>query len=406
MMLQATLARYRAAFSGLPRDVYLLALVLLVNRVGTMAVPFMTLYLTSERGMTEGAAGRMISVYGVGAVVGAVLGGRLTQSCGPVRVQATSLFFSVPGFLVIPLCRSGQAIAAALFALGVICESLRPANATAIAQLTTVENRARAFAVQRLAVNLGFSIGPVIGGILATVDFRLLFVVDAATSLAAAVALAYLFRGRRIESATSAPPADRSWRTSPLRDGVFVAHLALMLASLMAFFQFGSTYPLYLRDHFGLAKPQIGLMFAVNTVVIVIFEMLVLDRIQRWPMVRTIGWGCFLSCVGFGVLPFGSTGGYCVLAMLIVTVGEMLSFSLAASFAASRSTAGDESRAMSWYVMTTSVATVLGPAFGSAIYAVDRDALWIGCLIVGGFVLVGFYALSLWSRVDVCEAPT
>jgi hypothetical protein len=220
------------------------------------------------------------------------------------------------------------------------------------------------------------------------------------------VALAYLFRGRPRPASAGAAIAGASWRTSPLRDGVFAAHLGLMLVSLMVFFQFGSTYPLYLRDHFGLGKPQIGLMFAVNTVVIVVFEMLVLDRIQRWHLVRTVGWGCCLSCVGFGVLPFGSTGAYCVLAMLIVTVGEMLSFSLAASFAASRSGPGDESRYMGWYVMTTSVATVLGPAMGSAIYAVDRDALWITCLIVGGFVLAGFYALSLRSDVEVYEAPT
>jgi predicted MFS family arabinose efflux permease len=105
-MLEATIARYRTAFSGLPRDVWLLAIVLLVNRVGTMAVPFMTLYLTSERGMTEGAAGQMISVYGVGAVAGAWLGSRLTQSFGAVRVQAASLLLSVPAFLVIPAWRS------------------------------------------------------------------------------------------------------------------------------------------------------------------------------------------------------------------------------------------------------------------------------------------------------------
>jgi predicted MFS family arabinose efflux permease len=172
------------------------------------------------------------------------------------------------------------------------------------------------------------------------------------------------------------------------------------------FFQFGSAYPLYLQDHFGLAKPQIGLMFAVNTVVIVFFEILVLDLIQRWPLVRTIGWGYFLACVGFGILPFGSTGGYAVLAMLLVTVGEMLAFSLSASFAASRSTAGDESRYMAWYVIVTSMAVVLGPAIGSAIYAVDRDALWIICLMAGVGVLVGFHLLSLWFRADVCEAPT
>lgn len=405
-MLQATLARYRAAYSGLPRDVWLLSLVFFVNRCGTMAVPFMTLYLTSERGMNEAAAGRMIGLYGMGAVVGALIGGRLTQAFGAVRVQAASLLLSVPGFIIVPLWQSPAAIGASLFALGIVCESLRPANATAITQLTTKDNRIRAFAVLRLAANLGFSIGPVIGGLLATFDFRLLFYADAATSLAAAIAVMRLFRGRRIEPIACADSTIGSLRTSPLRDGVFVAHLLLTLATLMVFFQFASTYPLYLRDHFGFGSPGIGLMFAVNTVVIVAFEMLLLDRIQRWPLVRTIGWGSFLACVGFGILPFGSTAAFAVLAMLVVTLGEMLSFSQSTSFAASRATPGNEARYMAWYMMIISVASVLGPALGATIYGIDRDALWIGCLIVGGGVLVGFQLLALRSQVDVCEAPT
>jgi len=405
-MLQATLARYRAAYSGLPRDVWLLSLVFFVNRCGTMAVPFMTLYLTSERHMSEGAAGQMIGLYGLGAVAGAFLGGRLTQALGAVRVQAASLLLSAPGFLIVPLWKSPVAIGASLFALGVVCESLRPANATAITQLTTKDNRTRAFAVLRLAANLGFSIGPVIGGLLATIDFKLLFVADAATSLAAAIAVMRLFRGRRIEPAPGADAANGALPGSPLRDGVFVAHLLLTLATLMVFFQFASTYPLYLRDHFGLGKPQIGLMFAVNTVVIVAFEMLLLDRIQHWPLLRTIGWGSFFACLGFGMLPFGATGAYGVLAMLVVTLGEMLSFSTSTSFAASRAPQGSEARYMAWYMMMISVASVLGPAIGATIYSYDREALWIVSLMVGVVVLVGFHILSLWSHVDVYEAPT
>jgi MFS family permease len=251
----------------------------------------------------------------------------------------------------------------------------------------------RAFALQRLAANLGFSFGPFIGGMLAKINFGLLFAVDALTTLGAAMALLVFFRMRQIETvpAESAEPAAVR---SPLRDGVFVSFLLLMLASMMVFCQFGTTYPLYLQDHFGLDTRSIGLMFAVNTTVIVAVEMLLLDAIKHWPLVRTIGWGCFLFCMGWGILPFGVSAGYAVLAMLIVTIGEMLSFSMATAFVANRSGVGGEGAYMSWYMVMHAAAAVLGPAVGATIYQYNRDALWYVALAAGVLVLGGFRLLA------------
>jgi predicted MFS family arabinose efflux permease len=393
-MLRLVLARYRAAYAGLPREVWLLAFALFVNRSGTMVMTFMTLYLTSQLGMSEAGAGRMISVYGLGAVTGAFLGGRLSRRLGSIRLQTICLFLSIPGYLVLPLWHSWPPLALSLFGLSLFSEAVRPANAVAITNFTTASNRTRAFALNRLAANLGFSFGPVIGGVLATIHFGLLFVVDAATTLLAAMLLLYFFRLRRTERATADCDAE-VLQVSPLKDGPFVVFLLLMLASVSFFFQFGSTYPLYLRDHYRLSKPLIGLMFAVNTTVIVALEMLLIDAIKQWSVLRTIGVGCFLFCLGFAILPFGSSGYFCVFAMLVVTLGEMLSFTFSASFAANRSTPGNEGPYMGWYAMNIAIASVLGPTVGSAIYQVNQDALWISGLLVGATALVGFQFLAL-----------
>jgi predicted MFS family arabinose efflux permease len=396
-MVQATLQRYRAAYAGLPREAWLMAVVLLVNRAGTMVMPFLTLYLTSQLGMSEAAAGRMISVYGVGAIFGAYLSGRLCERFGAVRLQTVCMFVAAPGYLLIGLWKTWPPIAASLLFLSIVNEAVRPANATAITKLTTPENRTRAFALQRLAANLGFSIGPVIGGVLATIDFRLLFVVDAATTLLAAAALLGFFRMRRIE----APHGRREYSAepppSPLRDRTFVAFLGLTLATMMVFLQFGSTYPLFLRDHFGMSKPLIGLMFAVNTSIIVVVEMVVLQSLKHWPLLRTIGAGSFLACVGFGILPFGSSVGYAVLAMAIVTAGEMLSFSLSAAFVANRSAPRAESLYLGWYTATHSLAWVVGPAIGAALYEVNPNATWYWCLGMAVLILGGYQLLAAHS---------
>jgi predicted MFS family arabinose efflux permease len=392
-MVRTAIRRYRDAYSGLPREVWLLALVMFVNRSGSMVLPFLTLYLTSELGMKEAAAGRMVSVYGLGAVCGAYGGGRLVSAFGAVRVQTVGMFLSVPGFLFLPLWRSAAAMGVSLFCLSLACEAIRPANAAGVTQFTTTANRTRAFALQRLAANLGFSFGPAIGGVLATIDFVLLFWVDAATSLAAACVLLWFFRMRRVETPSGGSGA-APLAASPLRDREFVVYLLLILGSMIVFFQFGSTYPLYLRDHYRLSKPLIGLMWAVNTSVIVVCEMLLVDAIKHWPLLRTIGWGCFLSCAGFGILPFGSSLGYCVLAMLVLTVGEMLSMSLSAGYVANRAAPGSEGAYMGWYMVILALSAVLGPGIGSAIYEVNREAVWLTAFSVGAAVLVGFLALD------------
>jgi MFS family permease len=327
----------------------------------------------------------------------------VSQRVGGVRLQTICLFLAAPGYFVLPVWHSWPALAVSLFVLSVINEAVRPANAVAITSVTTPEVRTRALSLNRLATNLGFSFGPMIGGVLATIDFRLLFLVDGLTTLAAAALLLWVFRMREAARVTVEPPMGHL-QLSPAKDRVFVAMMALMLVDLVVFVQFGATYPLYLVDHFGLSKRTIGLMFAVNTMTIVLVEMVLLDAIKNWRPLRTIGWGCLLSCVGFGILPFGSSVLYAVGAMLVVTVGEMLSFPITAGFTANRSTRGNEGTYMGWYALMFATASVLGPAIGSAIYQWRQEAVWYWALAVGVVVFVGFQVLA--GRVEGRESTT
>lgn len=396
--------RYCAAYAGLPREVWLLALVLFVNRAGAMVVPFLTLYLTSEQGLSEAAAGRMISVFGLGSVVGSYAGGRLADRFGAIRVQTAGMLLTAPACLLIPLGQSWESIAAALFAWSAAASAVRPANAATIAKLTTHENRMRAFALQRLAANFGFSFGPALGGLLASWKFNAVFVADACTTLAAFAALAWFFRFRRLEN-PAVDDSDAPAPQSPLGDRQYLAFLALMLAGSCVFFQFMSTYPLYLHDHYQFNKWQIGVMFAVNTSVIVLVEMLLVDMVQGLPLLRTIGWGVFLSSLGFGVLPFGSTATFAVGAMLLVTVGEMLSLPLSAGYVANRSPRGSEATYMGWYSLMLSLSLLIAPTVGGVVYQWNRNILWYGGAVVGALALVGFELLAARVRVQQQRQP-
>lgn len=412
-MLHATYRRYQSAYSGLPREVWLMALVVFVNRCGSMVLPFLTLYMTSQLGIDERAAGAMISVYGLGAVVGAGLGGKLVDIVGAIRMQTVCMLLAAPIFIAIRFCTDWWSLALAIGSLSLVVEAVRPANAAAITKLTTEKNRLKGFALQRLAGNLGFSFGPAIGGVLATIDFKWLFYVDAATLFAAGLMLLFFFRMVRLPGESKVERKASGPSRSPLRDRRFVAFLLLFLLSEIVFFQFLATYPLYLRDHFQLSKPQTGALFAVNTTLVVLFEMVLVDLLgglskRRWPSVRLIGYGCFLSCIGFGMLPFGTSGAYAVLAMVVVTIGEMISVPLASGFVAERSAAGSEGRYMGWYTLTISAAFVLGPALGAALYDIQPELIWYVSLGVSLLVLAGFGVLSrsILQEMDSQEIET
>ena len=177
-MVRKIALAYRDAYSGLSPEVWVLSIALLINRCGSMVLAFLTLYLTQRLGFTILEAGAIFSVYGLGSMAGVYLGGRLVQPLGAVRVQMLGLILSVPVYFLMPTLTSWTSIATGMFFLSMVVSCVRPANGVAIAQFSDPSLQTRAFGLQRMAGNLGFSIGPAIGGVLAEIDFVWLFIVD------------------------------------------------------------------------------------------------------------------------------------------------------------------------------------------------------------------------------------
>ena len=99
-MLRTVVRSYRDAFSGIPRQVWVLASCLFVNRLGMMVLPFLELYLTDERRLGIEEAGRLVALYGVGSILGVTCGGWLTDRFGARRVQLASLVSNAALLLV------------------------------------------------------------------------------------------------------------------------------------------------------------------------------------------------------------------------------------------------------------------------------------------------------------------
>ena len=400
VVLRPVLHAYRDAFSGLPRGPWVLAAVCLVHRSGTMVLPFLALYLTSRHGFSAAEAGLVLALYGAGSGVGAFVGGQLTDRWGAHRVQALSLVLAGIGLWVLGELEGRWAIRLAVPFVGIAAEAFRPANSTAFAAQAPPERWSQAFALRRLAINLGMTLGPALGGILAAHDYHLLFLVDGVTCLAAAALLLVADRDRSVPAAQRSAAAAAAGTAalplrSPWRDPPFLALLAMVLAVNVVFMQVLSTYPLALRDLHGFTEPMTGSIYAINTLVIVLFEMVLVRRLSSLPPLAVARWGAVLLCGGFALLPFGRGYPFVALTVLVWTAGEMLTMPFFETVAAQRGDEASRGRYLGAYNLAFALAFGLAPLLGTAIYErAGTLAFWGGCGAVGLLVAVGLRAVS------------
>ena len=369
----------------LPRAAWVLSLVTLVNRAGTMVLPFLVLYLTEGLGFDADRAGAVLAVYGAGAIVAAPAAGWLSDRVGPLRLMTAALVVSGGLLLALPLARSFAAVAAAVFLWAFTAEAFRPASLAVMTDVVAADQRKAAYAVQRLAINLGMSVGPAAGGFLATISFVWLFVVDGATSLAAGILLAAAFRTARVARAEEpAAPAEEPSRWGALADRRMVVFLAGAFPIAAVFFQQVAAMPLYLVRDLGYSERAFGLFAVINTVLIVLLEVPLNLAMQDWPHRRALVLGSLLTGAGFGSLAVATSPLGVALTVVVWTLGEMVLFPVMAAYVADIAPPERRGAYMGLYTFTWSIAFAAGPWLGTV--ALDRAgpvALWTGCMALG-----------------------
>ena len=367
-----------------------------------MVLPFLTLYLTGQFGWSPAAAGRMLALYGAGAIGGSFLGGWAADRWSPVVVQQFSLVGTGVGFLALTRLSTEHAFGIAMVLISLVAEMYRPALLAAAGKDVPAEVRGRSMGLLRLAVNAGMSIGPAVGGLLATVNYDLLFVADACTCWAAATVL-FLARRRAARRAArpgQLPAVETDVGTSspvgsPWRDGPFLAFLGLALVLAIVFFQINGTFPLYLHHEYGLSEAGIGGLLGLNALIVVACEMLILHRVERLSPLAVIGPGAFLLCLGFALLPLGRGALFAAGTVVVWTVGEMLTLPLANIFVAARAGPGRAGRYIGAYTMAFSTAFLIAPALGLSVYGrFGGRVLWGAAGAVGIALWLGFRALG------------
>lgn len=404
----ARIAAYlRSLDPGLPRPVWTLQLGMLVNSFGNgVVLPFLVIYLHSVRGFSLGTAGLVVGVYGAVSLLGTVAAGAASDRYGARRILAAALVVQAAGYALLPQIVAPWHAFLFIAIAGLGNGAFWPTHSTVLVGHTPEERRHAAFAVNRVFLNLGVGIGGITGGVIATTSapdtFTVLFLVNATTFVAFAAVLALV---------PAVPRAKQTERRGSggyrivFGDRVFMSFVALnALLVIAAMAQLEATLPVFAKESAGMTERMIGVMFAVNVVVIVLLQMPIVkllagrNRMRILACMSVLWGGCWLAMLAVGQwAPAGVVALLVTLGIAIFALGECLHAPTQGGLIADL--AKPELRGRYFAVSTSSYAVgfTLGPALGG--FALESSPAVLWGFAAGACAVAAAWALLLDRRL-------
>ena len=397
---------YLNTFKGLSREVWWLALITLINRAGTMVIPFLSIYLTSDLGFTMSNVGWIMSAFGLGSVVGSWLGGKLTDRIGYYKVMIFSLITTGLFFIGLQYLRTFESILIGIFAVMLVADMFRPAMFVAMSAYSKPENKTRTVTLIRLAINLGFSAGPAIGGLIITsIGYAALFWIDGITCLLAGLLLLQVLNPRKT---TVLDEVEVENPVSAYSDKAFIVLLAAMFLFGFIFLQYFSTMPLYYKDDQLLSEFEIGLLLGFNGFLIFVLEMPFIKKLEegRSSKAYLMLVGAILTGASFLVLNLSGWIGILVIGMLLMTVGEMIIFPFSNSFVIDRAKKGKQGQFMALYTISFSLAHIFAHNAGmQLIDTIGYEWTWYLMTLLSVLCVALLWWLKSITRKESAVAP-
>ena len=386
---------YINTFKGLSKEVWWLALVTFINRAGTMVSPFLSLYLREDLGFSYKQVGWIMASFGLGSVLGSWIGGKLTDKIGFYKVMTYSLFISGLLFISIQFLNTFTTLCLGIFILMMIADSFRPAMFVALSTYSKPENKTRSVTLIRLAINLGFSAGPAIGGlIISQIGYNGLFWVDGLTCILATLLFIQVLNPKkaRIQDDIKVLHPDSAYK-----DFSFLWFLVGLVLFGIVFLQYFSTMPIYYKDIHGLTEYEIGLLLGFNGLFIFIFEMPLIKWLEHktFTKLNLIAFGALLTLLSFVVINLTGWSGILIVGMFLMTVGEMIAFPFANAFALERAKKGNQGEYMALFSIAFSAGHIFGHKTGMDLVSqFNFETTWYIMASLGLISLLLFFRIN------------
>ena len=395
---------YKSSFSGLSRETWLLSIVMLINRSGTMAVPFMSLYVTTYLHRPPSDAGIIITLFGLGSILGATAGGKFTDMIGFRPVQ---IFSSIVGglfFLLYSTITHFSTLCFLTVVISFVAEAFRPANFTAIAAYAAPGLVTRSYSLNRLAINLGWAVGGSLGGLIASINYQLLFVVDGSVSILAGLCIVWFLPSAKAFRKTVAEKVKSIEVRKPWQDALFIKFILLTTVFTTCFFLMFRVVPLFWKDVWHINESKIGLILGLNGLIVALMEMVMINRIQnKKSPIYFIIVGTLFTAIAYALLlvPKSLPVTLAVVSMVLITFGEMFALPFINTFVMNRTNEYNRGQYAAGYTLSWSVAQLIGPTSGFFLAEkLGYNALWITLSMMLLLCAYGYKLLEKSNRTN------
>ena len=379
--------RFTAATGGLPGVFWTMWWGLIVNRLASFVIAFLSLYLVRERGLRPAEAGRILALYGVGFTVAGPLGGLLADRIGRRATMVAGLAMGACSVGALAFARAPALLALFAFLAAATGDLFRPAMSAAVADVVPPADRPRAYGLVYWAVNLALSLGLVIGGLVAERSFVALFLADAGTSLAAAAIVLFRVPETRPQGIVHEPALRGLVKV--FADGPFLSFLLLHLAALAVFVQWQLALPIDMAAH-GLGPAAYAFLMALNCAGVVLLQPILSPLLHRIDAARLLALSAALFGLGYGVNAIGGSLPVYGVGTALWTVGEVIGFPVASTMVANLSPGALRGRYQGAFAMCWGAAFTISPFFaGEVMQRLGARALWLLCLAVALAVAAG-----------------
>lgn len=384
----------------LPLPVRILCFGSLINRAGSFVLIFLTIYASEEMGFGVVFATACMGVFGLGSMLGSIVGGHLADQLGRRTVMLVALLGGAALLLILSIMQSRWGFITTVGVFALVSDMYRPAASAMIADHVAIEHRPHAFALMYIAINLGFAIAPPIGGLLAELSFRWLFWGDAGTMVLYGIIILALIS----ESLPSRNEVDPSTPgTGPVLFGDALRRIAgdttfllMCLATLLialVFMQGMSTLPIYLRQC-GFSNFEFGLLMAVNGFLIFLLQLPVTHWLSRSNAITVIIAGGVLIAIGFALCGFAQGFAFFAVAITIWTLGEILQAPFKHAVITDMAPMELRARYLGLFGMCYALAMMIGaPLGGEVLSRYGSTVLWSGTFVVAVTAVAVYLAI-------------
>ncbi|HUW90322.1 MAG TPA: MFS transporter [Candidatus Nanopelagicaceae bacterium] len=392
-------AKFKHSYKEYPGTFKVLILATYIDRLGSFLLfPFFSVYLIEHFGVGMIQVGILFSVFSGGSIIGSTIGGALADKYGRRSMLLLGLISSGIGSILMGLVDDLNIFFIIAAFLGVLGDLGGPARQAMVVDLLPKDKQAEGFGLLRVAVNLSATIGPMLGGFLASQSYMLLFIGDAVSSLITALIVFIVIPETKPEKQDD-KPEESVIKTligykEVLKDSVYIMFLAVSAITVLVYMQMNSTLSVFLLTVYGFPIAGFGLLLSMNALMVVLFQFWITKRISKYAPMKMMAFGTLLYMIGFGMYGFISEIYLFFVAMGILTVGEMIVIPVSQAAVAYLAPEDKRGRYMAVYGYHWAIPTLFGVlAAGLVTVYIGPNWVWYLAGILCLISIIGFWLL-------------